>query len=56
MNCVTQVLEKNAEWDRIGREVLLGRRLNLPDGEKAVDRWKKGCEIVQLTPILEPLA
>jgi hypothetical protein len=56
MNCVTQVLDKNAEWDRIAREILLGRRLNLPDGEKAVDRWKTGCEIVQLTPILEPLS
>ena len=55
MNSVTQVLEKNGEWERIARELLLGRRLNLPDGEKAVDRWKTGCEIVQLTPILEPL-
>ena len=54
--CVTQVLPKDAEWERIAREILLGRRLNLPDGEKAADRWKRDCEIVQLTPILDPLA
>lgn len=56
VTCVTQVLAKDADWERIAREILLGRRLNLPDGEKAVDRWKAGCEIVQLTPILEPLS
>jgi hypothetical protein len=55
VTCVTQVLEKNAEWERIARDVLLGRRLNLPDGEKAIDRWKASGEIVQLTPILEPI-
>jgi hypothetical protein len=54
--CVTQVLPKDPEWERIAREILLGRRLNLPDGEKAVERWKRDCEIVQLTPILDPLA
>jgi hypothetical protein len=54
--CVTQVLPKDAAWERIAREILLGRRLNLPDGEKAIDRWKSSCEIVQLTPVLEPLS
>jgi hypothetical protein len=56
VTCVTQVLPKDATWDALARDVLLGRRLNLPDGERAVDRWKKDCEIVQLTPILDPLA
>jgi len=56
VTCVTQVLPKDAAWERIAREMLLGRRLNLPDGEKAVDRWKRDCEIVQLTPILDAFA
>jgi hypothetical protein len=55
VTCVTQVLPKDANWDRVAREMLLGRRLNLPDGEKAVDRWRRECEIVQLTPFLDPL-
>jgi hypothetical protein len=50
--CVTQVLEKDAEWERIAREHLIGRRLNLRDGEKAIERWKGNCEIVMLTPVL----
>jgi hypothetical protein len=56
VTCVTQVLPKDAEWERVAREILLGRRLNLPDGEKAVERWKRECEIVQLTPILDRFA
>jgi hypothetical protein len=51
VTCVTQVLPKGADWERIARELLLGRRLNLPDGEAAVERWKRDCEMVQLTPI-----
>jgi hypothetical protein len=30
--------------------VLLPRRLNLRDGEAAVDRWRKECILVELTP------
>jgi hypothetical protein len=56
VTCVTQVLGKDAAWEKIARDVMLGRRLNLPDGEAAVDRWKKECEIVVLTPFLDPLA
>ena len=56
ITCVTQVLPKDATWERIARELLVGRRLNLTDGEKAVDRWKETCEIVQLTPIPQPFA
>ena len=52
--CVTQTLPKDKDWDRIAREVLLGRRLNLKDGDKAPDRWKKDCEIVMLTPVITP--
>ena len=28
----------------------LGRRLNLPDGDGAFDRWKQRCVLVELTP------
>jgi hypothetical protein len=56
VTCVAQVLPKDARWERIARDVLLGRRLNLRDGERAVDRWKRDCEIVQLTPVPEPIA
>ena len=30
--------------------VLLPRRLNLRDGEQAVDRWRQECTLVELTP------
>ena len=56
VTCVTQILAKDAEWDRVARDVLLGRRLNLVDGDKAPDRWRKDCEIVALTPFLDPVA
>jgi hypothetical protein len=52
--CVSQTLPKDKEWDRIAKDVLLGRRLNLHDGDKAVDRWKRDCEIVLLTPVVTP--
>jgi hypothetical protein len=50
--CVSQTLPKDANWEGIARDVLLGRRLNLKDGEKAVERWKRDCEIVVLTPMI----
>jgi hypothetical protein len=34
--------------------VLLPRRLNLRDGEQAVDRWRKECTLVELTPSAIP--
>jgi hypothetical protein len=34
--------------------VLLPRRLNLPDGEQAADRWRKECTLVELTPSAIP--
>jgi hypothetical protein len=34
--------------------VLLPRRLNLPDGDGAVDRWRKECTLVELTPSAIP--
>jgi hypothetical protein len=34
--------------------ILLPRRLNLPDGEHAADRWRKECTLVELTPSAIP--
>lgn len=52
--CRARVLPKDDEWARIARDVLVGRRLNLTDGERAVDRWRETCEIVALTPLPAP--
>jgi hypothetical protein len=54
VTCAVEKLSKDAEWDRIARDLLVGRRLNLTDGEKAVDRWKQTCEIACLTPVPPP--
>jgi hypothetical protein len=40
---------KDPLYDRVAA-VLLPRRLNLRDGEQAVDRWRKECTLVELTP------
>ncbi len=37
-------------WEKVG-PILLGRRLNLPDGEQALDRWKKECRLFELVPL-----
>ena len=34
--------------------ILLPRRLNLPDGEEAGDRWRKECTLIELTPSAIP--
>jgi hypothetical protein len=49
--CIIEVLPKDASWDEIARDLLLGRRLNLKDGDAAVERWKKDCEILVLAPL-----
>jgi hypothetical protein len=36
-------------WDKIATSGL-GRRLNLPDGDGAKDRWREQCTLVELTP------
>lgn len=36
-------------FDRVA-QVGLGRRLNLPDGERAVERWRSQCALVELSP------
>lgn len=49
--CQVTTLPKDEDWDRIARDLLVGRRLNLKGGEDAVSRWKDHCEISELTPV-----
>lgn len=56
MDCTVEILPKNAEWDRLARDLLVGRRLNLRDGEGAIARWRNECEIAMLTPAAAPVA
>ncbi len=37
-------------WDGIA-ETGMGKRLNLPDGEAAKDRWRNNCTLYALTPV-----
>lgn len=55
VDCTVEVLLKGPEWDRIARDVLVGRRLNLRDGEGALTRWRETCEIYVLTPVAAPI-
>jgi hypothetical protein len=55
VDCTIEVLQKDAEWDVLARDLLVGRRLNLKDGDAAVNRWKKECEIARLTPLPPPV-
>jgi len=40
-------------FDRVARAGL-GRRLNLPDGDEALERWRATCALVELTPRFRP--
>jgi hypothetical protein len=51
MECSVRKVPKGPEWELLARDLLIGRRLNLQDGDKAIERWRKHCEIVALTPI-----
>jgi hypothetical protein len=56
VDCTVEALRKSPEWDRIARDILLGRRLNLRDGEGALKRWRDTCEIYVLTPAAAPIS
>jgi hypothetical protein len=49
LTCDVRVVEDEAEFDKIAA-LGLGTRLNLPDGDAALDRWKRHCTVVELTP------
>jgi hypothetical protein len=44
-----RVVTDEAEFERIA-SMGLGTRLNLPDGDGALERWKATCTLVELTP------
>lgn len=54
VECGVEVLPKDAAWRALAQDLLVGRRLNLTDGDAAIDRWFKTCEIVTLTPLTPP--
>lgn len=56
VQCTVERLPKDDQWETIARDLLIGRRLNLRDGDAAVGRWKETCEIVVLTPIPPPMS
>ncbi|HSK23447.1 MAG TPA: hypothetical protein VK906_09740 [Egicoccus sp.] len=49
LTCDVRVVTDEAEFDRIAA-LGLGTRLNLPDGDAALDRWRANCKVVELTP------
>ncbi len=51
-----RVVERDSdEWERIAH-LGLGTRLNLPDGDAALDRWRTTCTMVELTPQVTQVA
>lgn len=49
LKAAVRVVEDEAEFERIAT-LGLGTRLNLRDGDAALQRWKDTCTIVELTP------
>lgn len=47
---VTPVEPGGDEWNAVITN-LLGKRLNLPDGEAAAQRWAERCQLHKLTPV-----
>jgi hypothetical protein len=51
---VTRVPPGGEEWDQIIPELFL-KRLNVPDGDKAPERWARECTLFRLDPTGELL-
>lgn len=49
-NAAVRVVTDTEEFERIAA-LGLGTRLNLPDGERALQRWRDTCTLVELTPV-----
>jgi hypothetical protein len=49
LTCDVRVVTEAEEFERIAA-LGLGTRLNLPDGDAALDRWKQHCTVVELSP------
>lgn len=46
---VRLVPKDDPRWEKVA-SAALGNRLNLPDGDGAVERWRTRCELFELTP------
>lgn len=44
----------SSDWDVVA-PLLLGKRLNSPDGQEAPERWARECTVSRLTPVGEML-
>jgi hypothetical protein len=49
LTCDVRVVTEPDEFEKIAA-LGLGTRLNLPDGDGALERWKQHCTVVELTP------
>lgn len=49
MPAAVRVVDDTEEFERIAT-LGMGNRLNLPDGQDALERWKKTCTLVELSP------
>jgi hypothetical protein len=49
LTCDVRVVTEQQEFEKIAA-LGLGTRLNLPDGDRALDRWKQHCTVVELSP------
>jgi hypothetical protein len=49
LTCDVRVVTEQEEFERIAA-LGLGTRLNLRDGDAALERWKQHCTVVELTP------
>jgi hypothetical protein len=50
LNAGVRVVEDPAEFERIAT-IGMGTRLNLRDGQDALERWRRECTLVHLTPL-----
>jgi hypothetical protein len=54
VEATVRVVDKaDEDWERIARTGL-GKRLNLRDGDGALERWKEHCLLIELTPRFRP--
>lgn len=55
-DCTVEILPKDARWDALVQDLLIGRRLNLREPANAPKRWREHSEIAMLTPVAAPVS